>query len=155
MKPGAKTMNRDKKIQRIVAYNMSCGQSASAAREYAEEMVEQGDSISIVCRFRDDFGNEEFLAWNFCCQAEMYGWKKTEEKDFVTKLVDNAFNEGRIDLDLFSGDVAYAKRLSRNCYSCCVLDSKDPFYNSVWGQITPDVARQCCEPVRQRIARGM
>ena len=75
--------------------------------------------------------------------------------DFVTKLVDDAFNDGRIDLDRVQGDVSYAKRLARSYYSYCVLDSKDPFYNSVWGETDPDVARQCCEPVRKRIARGM
>ena len=145
--------DRDTRINRIVKYNMFCGQKEDKAREYAEQQLAKGEDISILGKFKDDYGGEEeFLIGNFVCQAEVYSWVKFEEKDFVRELVNNAFNEGRIDTERCFGRVEYAKNLAaQRCYSRVILQSKDPFFYSILGEIDMDLANQCCEPVRLRI----
>lgn len=148
--------SREIRVNRIMKYNVSCGSSESAAREYAERMIERGESISVIGKYTDDFGRTDyFLIDNFTCPAEVYGWTKFDEAAFVSELVDKMMTDGRVDLESYCGNVDYAKRLSKSRYSRVILEANDPFYNSIWGQIDADVVAKCCAPVRARIAKGM
>lgn len=152
------TISKEIKISRIVSHNTSCGQSVEAATKYAEDLLKKydKDTASLIIRFRDDFGKEDiFLLENFSCAVEFYGWNKKESEQFVTDFVEKAYQQGRIDVDYYFGDVEYAKRLTRSKVQYVLLDSTDPFYNSIWGQIPADVAEKCCDKVKARIAIGM
>lgn len=152
------TTSKEIKISRIVSHNTSCGQSVEAAMKYAEDLLKKydKDTASLIIRFRDDFGKEDiFLLENFSCAVEFYGWNKKESEQFVTDFVEKAYQQGRIDVDYYFGDVEYAKRLTRSKVQYVLLDSTDPFYNSIWGQIPADVAEKCCDKVKARIAIGM
>ena len=52
--------DRDTRINRIVKYNMFCGQKEDKAREYAEQQLAKGEDISILGKFKDDYGREEW-----------------------------------------------------------------------------------------------
>lgn len=146
------------KISRIVAYNTSCGQSVEAATKYAEDMLRkyEDDTASLIIRFCDDYGKEDvFCLENFSCDVEFYGWKKIESDNFLNNFIEEAYSQGRINLDRFFGDIEYAKKITRSSVQFVLLDSKDPFFNSIWGQIPETVAEKCCKKVRSRIAIGM
>ena len=150
--------SRQTKIDRIVAYNTSCGQNVEDARKYAENILEKydKDTASLIIRFRDDYGKEDvFCLENFSCDVEFYGWKKTESENFLNDFIEKAYRQGRINLDRFFGDVESAKKIERSRVQYVLLDSKDPFYNSIWGQINAEVAAQCCDDVRERISKGI
>lgn len=150
--------SRQTKIDRIVAYNTSCGQSVEDARKYAENLLEKysKDTASLIIRFRDDYGKEDiFCLENFSCDVEFYGWKKTESEKFLNNFIEKAYLQGRINIDRFFGDIEYAKENARSSVQYVLLDSKDAVYNSTWGQINSEVAAQCCDSVRERISKGI
>lgn len=149
---------RQTKIDRIVAYNTSCGQSVEDAKRYAEELLNkyENDTASLIIRFRDDYGEvDEFCLENFSCKVEFYGWEKTERDEFLKDFIEKAYQQGRINVDRFFGDIGYAKEITKKNIQYVLLDSKDPFYNSIWGQVSPEVASQCCKCVRERISKGI
>lgn len=149
---------RQTKIDRIVAYNASCGQKVEDAKRYAEELLNKydNDTASLIIRFCDDYGKvEEFCLENFSCKAEFYGWEKTERDEFLKDFIETAYQQGRIDIDRFFGDIGYAKEITQKNIQYVLLDSKDPFFNSIWGQIPETVAEKCCNCVRERISKGI
>lgn len=150
--------DRQTKINRIVAYCVSCGDSIEHATRYAEELLDKNkdDTASLIIRFRDDYGKvDEFCLENFSFEVEFYGWEKIERDEFLKDFVEKAYQQGRINIDRFFGDIEYAKEITQRNIQYVFLDSKDPFYNSIWGQIPADVAEKCCESVRNRIAKGI
>lgn len=144
--------------ERIVRHSMSCGGTKEYAEKYAEDLLEKysENTVSLVARYKDDYGKEDnFLIENFMCSVDANSWLKFESETFVKTFIETAFKQGRIDVDRCFGDAEYAKRLATKRLEYVMLNSKDPFYSSIWKQVPEDVADKCCELVKKRIKKGM
>lgn len=144
--------------KRIIRYSMSCGGTKEYAEKYAEDLLEKysENTVSLVARYKDDYGKEDnFLIGNFICNMDAGSWIKFESDHFVKDFIETAFNQGRIDVDRCFGDAEYAKKLATKRLEYVILDSKDPFYSSVWKMVPEDVADKCCESVKKRIKKGL